>query len=162
MAAGLRAGVLAGQVRVLAGPEPGAPDGAAVPERLVRASSSSSSSSPSRSASPAVLGIAAVQKSRQLGILKAMGVDDRGAARIFLIQGLVLGVGGSILGIGLGYGIGLAFLRFFGHRGLRAGDRRLQPRRPGRPGRGRRRPWPRSSRPGKASRLSPIEVIRNG
>ncbi len=61
-----------------------------------------------------VLRIAAVQKSRQIGILKAMGVDDRGAARIFLIQGLVLGAGGSVLGLGLGYGIGLAFLRFFG------------------------------------------------
>jgi lipoprotein-releasing system permease protein len=61
-----------------------------------------------------VLGIAAVQKSRQLGILKAMGVDNRGAARIFLIQGLTLGLGGSLVGVGLGYAIGLAFLRFFG------------------------------------------------
>lgn len=49
-----------------------------------------------------VLGIAAVQKSRQLGILKAMGVDNKGAARIFLLQGLSLGLTGSILGIALG------------------------------------------------------------
>lgn len=61
-----------------------------------------------------VLGIAALQKSRQLGILKAMGVDNRGAARIFLIQGLSLGTGGSILGMAIGYGLGEAFLEFFG------------------------------------------------
>ncbi len=61
-----------------------------------------------------VLGIAAVQKSRQLGILKAMGVDNRGAARIFLIQGLSLGLTGSLIGIALGYALGAAFLRFFG------------------------------------------------
>ena len=108
-----------------------------------------------------VLGIAAVQKSRQIGILKAMGVDDRGAARIFLIQGLALGAVGSVLGIGLGYGIGLAFLRFFGPGtfGLEidafnlitpavlavvgAAVASVIPAR-------------------KASRLSPIEVIRNG
>jgi lipoprotein-releasing system permease protein len=61
-----------------------------------------------------VLGIAAVQKSRQLGILKAMGVDDRGAAHIFVVQGLTLGLGGSLIGVGLGYLIGVVFIRFFG------------------------------------------------
>ena len=108
-----------------------------------------------------VLGIAAVQKSRQLGILKAMGVDNKGAARIFLIQGLALGIGGSIVGVGLGFVIGLAFLRFFGTGafGLQidafnlvvpavlavigSAVASLIPAR-------------------KASRLSPIEVIRNG
>jgi len=61
-----------------------------------------------------VLGIAAVQKSRQLGILKAMGVDNRGAARIFLLQGLSLGLSGSVLGLGFGYALGRLFLRHFG------------------------------------------------
>lgn len=59
----------------------------------------------------AVLGISAIQKSRQLGILKAMGVDNRGAALIFLLQGLMLGFFGSLLGILLGYGMSYAFIK---------------------------------------------------
>ena len=107
-----------------------------------------------------VLGIAAVQKSRQLGILKAMGVDNRGAGRIFLIQGLVLGVAGSLLGIGLGYVIGMLFIKYsasgFDLRldaftfitpavlaVLGSAAASLIPAR-------------------RAARLSPIEVIRNG
>ena len=45
-----------------------------------------------------VLAIAAVQKSREIGILKAMGTRTNSASRIFLIQGAVLGLSGSILG----------------------------------------------------------------
>lgn len=61
-----------------------------------------------------VLGITAIQKSRQLGILKAIGVDNRGAARIFLIQGLSLGVCGSIGGIIIGYTLSIFFINVFG------------------------------------------------
>jgi lipoprotein-releasing system permease protein len=46
-----------------------------------------------------VLGIAAVQKQRQLGILKAMGTTDRSASKIFVIQGFLLGSVGSVLGV---------------------------------------------------------------
>lgn len=61
-----------------------------------------------------VLGISAIQKSRQLGILKAIGVDNRGAAKIFLIQGLTLGVIGSLAGIIIGYGLSIFFINAFG------------------------------------------------
>lgn len=108
-----------------------------------------------------VLGIAAVQKSRQLGILKAMGVDNRGAARIFLIQGLTLGLGGSLVGVGLGYAIGLAFLRFFGTGtfGLQLNAVNLvTPAVLAIAGSALASVIPARS----ASRLSPIEVIRNG
>lgn len=57
-----------------------------------------------------VLGISAVQKSRQLGILKAMGTTNRSAALIFLFQGLILGVIGSVLGAFLGFGLASLFM----------------------------------------------------
>jgi len=57
-----------------------------------------------------VLGIAAVQKQRQLGILKAMGTTDRSASRIFIIQGALLGAVGSLLGLGLGLLMGYGFV----------------------------------------------------
>lgn len=49
-----------------------------------------------------VLAITVLQKSRQIGILKAMGIPDRTSAMVFLFQGMVLGVMGGILGILLG------------------------------------------------------------
>ncbi len=57
-----------------------------------------------------VLGIAAVQKQRQLGILKAMGTTDRSASRIFVIQGILLGAAGSLLGVSLGLLMGYGFI----------------------------------------------------
>jgi len=57
-----------------------------------------------------VLGIAAVQKQRQLGILKAMGATDRSASRIFIIQGVILGGVGSVLGLALGLLMGWGFV----------------------------------------------------
>jgi lipoprotein-releasing system permease protein len=49
------------------------------------------------------LAISAVQKTRQIGILKAMGMTDGAAGRIFLLQAAILGVAGVAVGIGLGY-----------------------------------------------------------
>lgn len=49
------------------------------------------------------LAISAVQKTRQIGILKALGMTDAEAGRIFLWQAALLGVGGTAAGIGLGY-----------------------------------------------------------
>jgi len=45
------------------------------------------------------LAIAAVQKTRQIGILKAMGLADGPAGRVFLFQAAILGVAGSIGGV---------------------------------------------------------------
>ncbi|MHB1342028.1 MAG: ABC transporter permease [Coriobacteriia bacterium] len=49
------------------------------------------------------LAISAVQKTRQIGILKAMGLDDRRAGRIFLWQATLLGAGGTLGGVALGF-----------------------------------------------------------
>jgi lipoprotein-releasing system permease protein len=57
-----------------------------------------------------VLAVSVVQKSRQIGILKAMGTPSGSASRIFLFQGAILGFGGAVLGSGLGFGITQMFL----------------------------------------------------
>lgn len=59
-----------------------------------------------------VLAISAVQKSKQLGILKAMGIKDKIAGRIFLFQGFILGTIGSILGALVGIGLMYVFSVF--------------------------------------------------
>ena len=59
-----------------------------------------------------VLAISVVQRSKQLGILKAMGIKDREASLIFLFQGLILGVLGAMLGIAFGFGLLYSFTVF--------------------------------------------------
>lgn len=59
-----------------------------------------------------VLAITVVQKSKQIGILKAMGIKDRDASKIFLYQGLLLGIAGALLGIILGISLMIIFTKF--------------------------------------------------
>jgi lipoprotein-releasing system permease protein len=59
-----------------------------------------------------VLAISVLQKSRQIGILKAMGIKNLAASTIFLYQGLLIGLIGSLLGIALGLGLLFAFSVF--------------------------------------------------
>lgn len=59
-----------------------------------------------------VLAVSVMQKSKQLGILKAMGTKSGQASRIFLLQGAILGVVGS--GVGLALGIGLIEMFLWG------------------------------------------------
>lgn len=59
-----------------------------------------------------VLAISVVQKSRQIGILKAMGIKNKDASLIFLFQGLILGTIGSILGTVLGLSLTYIFSNF--------------------------------------------------
>ena len=49
-----------------------------------------------------VLAISAVQKSKEIGILKAIGIRTRSISRVFLYQGLALGVIGTAAGFALG------------------------------------------------------------
>lgn len=59
-----------------------------------------------------VLAITVLQKSKQIGILKAMGINDGKAARIFLSEGFLLGLGGALIGVSLGLGLMYAFVTF--------------------------------------------------
>ncbi|MDQ2674260.1 MAG: FtsX-like permease family protein [Chloroflexota bacterium] len=51
------------------------------------------------------LAIAAVQKTRQIGILKAMGLTDGASGAVFVWQGALLGVLGTAAGIGIGWAL---------------------------------------------------------
>ncbi|MFW5838498.1 MAG: ABC transporter permease [Bacillota bacterium] len=56
-----------------------------------------------------VLAITVLQKSKQLGILKAMGATDKQASFIFLFEGILLGLIGAVLGVLLGLGLLFGF-----------------------------------------------------
>jgi lipoprotein-releasing system permease protein len=49
-----------------------------------------------------VLVVSVVQKSREIGILRAMGISRGQVLRVFLLQGGLLGLGGALAGSGLG------------------------------------------------------------
>jgi len=49
-----------------------------------------------------VLVVSVVQKSREIGILRAMGISQGQILRVFLLQGGLLGFGGSLAGCGIG------------------------------------------------------------
>jgi len=57
-----------------------------------------------------VLAVSVVQKSKQIGILKAMGTAKKRVALIFLIQGFILGLIGSIIGSVTGIGLTKIFV----------------------------------------------------
>lgn len=112
-----------------------------------------------------VLYVSVVQKSKEIGILKAMGTKSAIVVRIFITQGLLVGGVGSLLGCALGAGLAVAFrdlstdadgapllpivltaslfIRSSAIAFLSSGLAGIAPAR-------------------RASRLSPVEVIRNG
>jgi len=49
-----------------------------------------------------VLVVVVVQKSREIGILRAMGISQGQILRVFLLQGGVLGLGGAVVGCAIG------------------------------------------------------------
>ncbi|OYY65799.1 MAG: hypothetical protein B7Y51_02385 [Burkholderiales bacterium 28-67-8] len=49
-----------------------------------------------------VLVVVVVQKSREIGILRAMGISQGQILRVFLLQGGLLGLGGSVVGCSIG------------------------------------------------------------
>ncbi|HOU54022.1 MAG TPA: ABC transporter permease [Myxococcota bacterium] len=56
-----------------------------------------------------VLVVSVVQKSREIGILKTIGVSTRQAQAVFLIQGGLVGLVGSLIGSGLGVTLSVLF-----------------------------------------------------
>ena len=98
-----------------------------------------------------VLAISVMQKSRQIGILKAMGIKDSAASLIFVGQGFILGIFGALLGVGFGLGLSAMFTKLPSTRTARQWSHctsiKTSSRFPRR-SRSLRRCSPRSSRPG--------------
>ncbi|HKQ97704.1 MAG TPA: FtsX-like permease family protein, partial [Candidatus Polarisedimenticolia bacterium] len=46
-----------------------------------------------------------IQRTRQIGLLKALGATDRDVAALFLAEAAILGLAGGALGVGIGLGI---------------------------------------------------------
>lgn len=59
-----------------------------------------------------VLSVSVVQRTREIGILRAMGTTRAQMLRVFLVQGALLGLAGSLLGVTAGYGLVGAFNTF--------------------------------------------------
>jgi lipoprotein-releasing system permease protein len=47
-----------------------------------------------------------VDRTREIGILKSIGMKNRGILKVFMLQGIWIGVIGTVIGTGLGVGIG--------------------------------------------------------
>lgn len=60
----------------------------------------------------AVLVMIVLQRKKEIAILKSLGASDASIMKVFVIQGLILGLGGALLGGGLGVGICLFLERF--------------------------------------------------
>ena len=56
-----------------------------------------------------VLGVSVIQKSREIGILKATGTSTGMVQRIFLLEGALVGAAGSVLGAVVGSAMAIAF-----------------------------------------------------
>lgn len=59
------------------------------------------------------LSMIVVEKGREIAILKAMGAKRRGVMRIFMIDGLIIGMVGTAIGIPLGYVVCNALTTFY-------------------------------------------------
>ncbi|MBN1855803.1 MAG: ABC transporter permease [Dehalococcoidia bacterium] len=74
-----------------------------------------------------ILSINVLQKRRQVGILKAMGIKDSAASLIFVYQGLLIGAIAGVVGIALGVGLLYGFTTFATSGGESVIDFRLEP-----------------------------------
>ncbi len=59
-----------------------------------------------------VLAVSVTQRTREIGILRAMGTRRRQMLHVFLVQGALLGLGGSAIGALAGWGLVAAFNAF--------------------------------------------------
>lgn len=53
-----------------------------------------------------------IEKRREIGVLKAMGATQSGIMKIYLFEGFIVGLLGSVLGLLIGFGVGEAQLKY--------------------------------------------------
>ena len=53
-----------------------------------------------------------IEKRREIGALKAMGATGSGIMKIYLFEGFMIGLVGSVLGLLIGYGVGEAQIKY--------------------------------------------------
>ncbi|MCL5267270.1 MAG: ABC transporter permease [Bacteroidetes bacterium] len=53
-----------------------------------------------------------IEKRREIGVLKAMGATPKGITKIYLLEGILVGVFGSILGLTIGYAVCEAQIKY--------------------------------------------------
>jgi len=53
-----------------------------------------------------------LEKRRDIGVLRTMGVTPRGIMRIFLLLGTLVGLAGTVLGLAAGFAVSYAFGRY--------------------------------------------------
>jgi len=53
-----------------------------------------------------------MEKTREIGILKSMGATSKSIMKIFVLEGLFIGILGTMLGSIIGYGVGFAQLKY--------------------------------------------------
>lgn len=70
-----------------------------------------------------VLAVSVVQRTREIGILRAMGSTQQQILRVFLLQGALLGLAGSLLGVLVGFSL----VQVFNNLGERLFYIRLEP-----------------------------------
>jgi lipoprotein-releasing system permease protein len=54
-----------------------------------------------------------VEKSREIAILKTMGAKRRAVMRIFMVDGLIIGLSGTLIGIPLGYAVCMVLQHYY-------------------------------------------------
>ncbi len=53
-----------------------------------------------------------IEKRREIGVMKAMGATESGIMKIYMLEGAVIGLFGSLIGLAVGFGVGEAQIKY--------------------------------------------------
>ncbi|MCS7124021.1 MAG: ABC transporter permease [Candidatus Bathyarchaeota archaeon] len=67
--------------------------------------------------------VSLMERTREIGILKALGMKNRTVLLIFLTEAAIIGLMGAIIGVGTGYGLAELVVRIFANGGFGGGLR---------------------------------------